>query len=181
MSDIFISYSSKDRPWVERFAKVLAARGWSVWWDRNIPTGESFNAVIRQELRAAKCAIVVWSESPSIPSGSRRKPMRPRSKRKLPVRIDESEIPLGFTQRTFQSLVAWEADADHPGFSQLLKYIERLVKNPPTERTEVVSRPWWKRVHPLWLVSIPTVSRGGDREWPHVVADFDSHSSRIDD
>ena len=47
MSDIFISYSSKDRPWVERFAKVLESYGWSVWWDRNIPTGGSFNAVIQ--------------------------------------------------------------------------------------------------------------------------------------
>ena len=157
MSDIFISYSSKDRPWVERFVKVLAARGWSVWWDRNIPTGESFNAVIRQELRAAKCAIVVWSEY-SVDSEwvQAEADEAKKQKKYLPVRIDESEIPLGFTQRTFQSLVAWEADADHPGFSQLLKDIERLVKSPP-QRTEVVSRPWWKRVHPLWLVSIPTV------------------------
>jgi len=29
MSDIFISYTNKDRPWVERFAKVLAGL---VWW-----------------------------------------------------------------------------------------------------------------------------------------------------
>ena len=62
MSDIFISYSSKDRPWVDTFAKVLESQGWSVWWDRQIPTGGSFHAVIRQELRAATCAIVVWSE-----------------------------------------------------------------------------------------------------------------------
>ena len=62
MSDIFISYSSKDRPWVEQFAKVLAARGWSVWWDREIPTGQTFDTVIEQALESAKCAIVVWSE-----------------------------------------------------------------------------------------------------------------------
>ncbi|MDH4154538.1 MAG: toll/interleukin-1 receptor domain-containing protein [Nitrospira sp.] len=62
MSDIFLSYSSHDRPWVERLANTLEAHGWSVWWDRAISTGGSFNTEIRRELSAAQCAIVVWSE-----------------------------------------------------------------------------------------------------------------------
>ena len=108
MSDIFISYSNEDRPWVEQFATVLEARGWSDWWDRNIPTGGSFNTVIRQELRAAKCAIVVWSEH-SVDSEWVQAEAAEATKQEkyLPIRIDESEIPLGFTQRTFQSLVDW--------------------------------------------------------------------------
>jgi hypothetical protein len=157
MSDIFISYSSNDRPWVEQFAKTLGTYGWSVWWDRNIPTGGSFNTVIRQELRAAKCAIIVWSERSVDSEWVQAEAAEAKKQEKyLPVKIDKSEIPLGFTQRTFQSLVDWEAGIDHPGFSQLLKDIERLVKSPP-QRIEGVSRPWWKRAHPLWLVSIPTV------------------------
>ena len=157
MSDIFISYSNKDRPWVEQLAKVLAARGWSVWWDRNIPTGGSFNTVIRQELRAAKCAIVVWSEHSVGSEWVQAEADEAKKQEKyLPVRIDESEIPLGFTQRTFQSLVDWESDADHPGFSQLLQDIGRLVKSPP-QRIEVSPRPWWKQLHPLLLLSLPTI------------------------
>ena len=62
MSDIFISYNKDDRPWVEGFANALASRGWSVWWDRSIPTGESFDLVIKQALTSAKCVVVVWSE-----------------------------------------------------------------------------------------------------------------------
>jgi hypothetical protein len=156
MSDIFISYSSKDRPWVERFAKTLETHGWSVWWDRNIPTGGSFNAVIRQELRGAKCAIIVWSKQSVDSEWVQAEAAEAKKQDKyLPVKINESDIPLGFTQRTFQSLVDWEAGADHPGFSQLLKDIERLVKTPP-QRIEIGARPWWKRVHPLWLVSLPT-------------------------
>ncbi len=157
MSDIFISYSSKDRPWVERFAKMLGTYGWSIWWDRNIPTGESFNAVIRHELRTARCAIVVWSQQSVDSEWVQAEADEARKQDKyLPVRIDQSEIPLGFTQRTFQSLLDWDPDVDHPGFSQLLKDIERLVKSPP-QRIEIGSRPWWKRVHPLWLVSLPTL------------------------
>ena len=74
MSDIFISYSNKDRPWVEQFAKTLGTHGWSVWWDRNIPTGESFNAVIRQELELRSARLSCGPNFPSIrvgPSGSR--------------------------------------------------------------------------------------------------------------
>ena len=155
MSDIFISYSSKDRPWVERFAKTLETHGWSVWWDRNIPTGGSFNAVIRQELRVASCAIVVWSEQSVESEWVQAEADEARKQEKyLPIRIDESAIPLGFTQRTFQSLVDWEPGADHPGFSQLLKDIERLVKSPP-RRIEIGLKPWWKRIHPLWFVALP--------------------------
>jgi TIR domain len=156
MSDIFISYSSKDRPWVDTFAKVLEAHGWSVWWDRQIPTGGSFNAVIRQELSAASCAIVVWSEQSVDSEWVQAEADEARKQEKyLPIRIDESTIPLGFTQRTFQSLVDWEPDADHPGFSQLLKDIERLVKSPP-RHIAIGLKPWWKRVHPLWFVTLPT-------------------------
>ncbi|GAB1724421.1 MAG: TIR domain-containing protein [Nitrospira sp. CR1.1] len=170
MSDIFISYSSKDRPWVEQFAKTLGSYGWSVWWDRNIPTGGSFNAVIRQELRAAKCAIVVWSKHSVDSEWVQAEADEAKKQDKyLPVRIDESEIPLGFTQRTFQSLVDWQEGVDHPGFAQLLKDIERLVKSSP-QRIAIGSKYWWQRVSPLWLVSLPPVLAGviviGLMFWP---------------
>ena len=61
MSDIFISYASEDRPWVEPFAKALEQRGWAVWWDRHIPTGQTYDDVIWNALQAAKCVVVVWS------------------------------------------------------------------------------------------------------------------------
>jgi TIR domain len=160
MSDIFISYSSKDRPWVERFAKTLETHGWSVWWDRNIPTGGSFNAVIRQELSAAKCAIVVWSEQSVNSEWVQAEAAEAKKQDKyLPIKINESEIPLGFTQRTYQSLVGWEAGVEHAGFSQLLKDVERLVKSPP-KRVDFGPKPWWKRVLPIWLVSTPAILAG---------------------
>lgn len=34
MSDIFISYASRDRPKAQVLAQALMQRGWSVWWDR---------------------------------------------------------------------------------------------------------------------------------------------------
>ena len=47
MADIFSSYSSKDRSRVELFVKALASQGWSIFWDRVIPVGKTWDEVRR--------------------------------------------------------------------------------------------------------------------------------------
>ena len=46
MSDIFISYSSKDRERIQPLVRTLEHLGFSVWWDRMIPMGKAFDDVI---------------------------------------------------------------------------------------------------------------------------------------
>ena len=53
MNDIFISYARHDRKRVEPLAQALAAQGWSVWWDRDIPSGKSFDEFIL-DIRASR-------------------------------------------------------------------------------------------------------------------------------
>ena len=62
MADIFISYSGEDKTNVKVIAEILEQRGWSVWWDRQIPIGQQFDTVIEQELAKAYCVIVIWTE-----------------------------------------------------------------------------------------------------------------------
>ena len=61
MSDIFISYASQDRDRVQSLVRALEREGWSVWWDRRIPTGRSFDEVIQEALDASKTVVVVWT------------------------------------------------------------------------------------------------------------------------
>jgi hypothetical protein len=154
MSDILISYSSKDRPWVERLAKVLESYRWSVWWDRQIPTGQSFDAVIEQQLRESKCVIVVWSKDSAESDWVKTEAAKAR-KRKilLPVLIDEVEIPLEFSRLQTQSLIDWRDGSPHSGFDQLINDVAHLLGTPPPVE---IGKPWWKRIHPLWLISLPT-------------------------
>ena len=63
MSDIFLSYARKDLKRARQLAEILEAEGWSVWWDRAIPTGRTFEEVIEAAIDRSKCMIVLWSES----------------------------------------------------------------------------------------------------------------------
>lgn len=61
MANIFLSYASQDRPFAAAMAHLLAADGWTVWWDRDIRAGQQFARVIEAEVDNAQCIIVLWS------------------------------------------------------------------------------------------------------------------------
>jgi len=61
MTDIFFSYSSKDRDRVRPIRDALAAQGFEVFWDQEVPTGLDWDRWIRDHLNKAKCALVFWS------------------------------------------------------------------------------------------------------------------------
>jgi hypothetical protein len=63
MSDIFISYSREDFSAAELLAEALAEEGWSVWWDRSIPAGRSYDQVLEEEIDGANRILVLWSAS----------------------------------------------------------------------------------------------------------------------
>ncbi len=62
MTDVFFSYSSKDRERVRPIRDLLIAEGFDVFWDQEVPPGRDWDEWIRQQLKAARCAIVFWSE-----------------------------------------------------------------------------------------------------------------------
>jgi hypothetical protein len=157
MSDIFISYSNKDRPWVEQFAKVLAEHGWSVWWDRQIPTGESFDTVIEQELLGAKCVIVVWSQHSVVSDWVKTEAATARERKVLlPVLIDDAKLPLEFKRVQTQFLRDWQDGRPHPGFDQLVRDIARVLGGKLVEESRP-TKSWWAQVRPFWLLSLPTI------------------------
>ena len=60
-TDIFISYTREDREVVRRFAQALTDERYRVWWDGALHSGETFDEVIEEQLRAAKAVVVLWS------------------------------------------------------------------------------------------------------------------------
>src|SRR6266480_4259027 len=131
MSDIFVSYASDDKSRVEPLAKSLEAKGWSVWWDRNIPAGKTFDEVIEEAIDAASCIVVVWSGK-SISSRWVRTEADEGANRQIlvPVFIDNVKIPLAFRRIQAANLIGWQGTLPHPGFDQLVKDISGLIGPP---------------------------------------------------
>ena len=76
MSDIFISYASEDFSRVRLLADALSGYGWSVWWDRQIPAGRTFDQVIAGALADARCVVVVWSRDRWLRAGCAKRPTK---------------------------------------------------------------------------------------------------------
>ena len=134
MTDIFLSYESSDRPVAHVFADTLEARGWSVWWDREIPLGKSFDEVIEHELMSARCVIVLWSKQ-SVRSRWVRTEASAAAEREclVPVAIDDTPIPLEFRQIQAAMLPGWNGDTSDPEFLRLTDAIEALLKAAPVK------------------------------------------------
>jgi len=120
MTDVFISYAKEDRERARKLANTLEARGWSVWWDRKIITGQSFDQVIEHEIETAKSVIVLWSNH-SITSEWVRNEATLASERGvlIPALIDKVKPPLEFRRKQTADLVGWDGDLLNEGFQLL--------------------------------------------------------------
>lgn len=126
--DIFLSYAAPDRPTAQTLADVLSAEGWSVWWDRTIPPGQTFDQVIESALDSAKCVIVLWSKA-SVHSDWVKVEAAEGARRRIlvPALIEEVTIPLEFRRIQAAVLVDWHGSTPHPGYESLVSSVARIL------------------------------------------------------
>lgn len=137
MSDIFISYARTDRVKAKLLADALARQGWSVWWDRNIPPGRSFDEVIENALDSAKCVIVLWSQQ-SVSSAWVKTEAGEGARRRIliPVLIENVKVPLEFRRIQTASLLDWQGTSDHDGLGDVLDAVRHLLDDGSTKGAE---------------------------------------------
>lgn len=141
MANIFVSYARNDRKFAEKLAKALEAEGWSVFWDRTIPTGKMWREVIGKALAEARCVVVVWSEYSIKSSWVQEEADHGRERGILiPVRIDDVKPPIGFGGLQAATLVGWDGNATSGQFQMLLADI-RTILPPPTPVPDLGTAP----------------------------------------
>ena len=99
MTDIFISYSSKDRAVAERVRDALAEVGYEVFWDQSTPAGQDWDSWIRERLTGARLVVTLWTKASVASPNVRHEAIIAREAGKLlPVMVDElapTDFPMG--------------------------------------------------------------------------------------
>jgi len=124
LSDIFLSYSSKDLDAAKRLAGVLEASGLTVWWDRAIKPGKTFDQVIEEALEEASWAVVLWSAN-SVESNWVKAEAEEAARRGnlVPVLIEDVRPPLAFRRIEAAQLQDWDGDPEDHEYRQLVEVL----------------------------------------------------------
>lgn len=140
MADIFISYKREDRLLVRPLVRTLQERGFTVWWDSRIETGDNWITCIKRALDAAGCVVVLWTPQSVGPDGiylsevitaeaehGRRKNIL------LPVRMQNGPRPWLHELRNEEDLSNWNNSVDDPALDRLAGRIATFcgARTPP--------------------------------------------------
>lgn len=134
MSDIFISYKSEDRGVAAQVASGLEQLGLSVWWDRKIPVGGTYDDVIEEALRAARCVVVLWSEASTGSDWVKTEAAEGSARDILvPALIANVDPPLEFRRIQAADLSSWDGSVSDPAFQKLSTAVKGKLATIPRQ------------------------------------------------
>ena len=163
MSDIFISYAKADRSRVQALVHAFERRGWSVWWDPEIPAGRAFDDVISEQLRQAHSVVVIWSDHSLASHWVREEAEVARARGVLvPILLDAVTPPLGFGRIQAADLTGWNGDESTPAFKRLIEDLAgRMAQGSADDMT--IAR--HGELEPTTAASTVSSSRPKRRKW----------------
>jgi hypothetical protein len=129
--DIFFSYAREDQARVAPVVAALEAHGWSVFWDRRIPAGQTWRSHIGRALDQARCVVVAWSEH-SINSKWVLEEADEGLEREIlvPVLLDAVRPPRGFRGIQAADLSSWSPEHPSPDFDSFLADLGAVLGAP---------------------------------------------------
>jgi hypothetical protein len=137
LNDIFISYAREDENWVQTLVRGLEERGLSVFWDRNIPAGQTWRTHIGRSLNNARCVVVVWSRHSIESQWVAEEADEGKQKGILvPVLLDAVAPPIGFRSIQAADLSDWQPGRESSRFLQFVGDVERLCSKPKDSTSE---------------------------------------------
>lgn len=146
---VFLSYKREDEPRAARVARALEHHGLAVWWDRQLPGGESWHSHIETALDAAPCVVVLWSEE-SV--GERGGYVRDEARRAhargvlVPVLIDRVAPPLGLGEVQAVDLVHWRGRVRDPFLLDVVAAVRAKIEGRPVPPARGPQLRWVRRL-----------------------------------
>jgi tetratricopeptide (TPR) repeat protein len=138
VADLFVSYASEDREIVAGLVPRFEAHGYTVWWDRALRVGDSFDRQIEKEIESARCVMVFWSPHSVGSDWVRAEAGEGLEKGCLvQVLLGELRPPLVFRQQQ----AFHYSEETHPDLAPLISAVEAAVKRSPP--SEGVSQRLW--------------------------------------
>jgi tetratricopeptide (TPR) repeat protein/TolB-like protein len=124
-ADIFLSYASADRERVRPLVESLKARGWSVWWDREIHAGADFQQSIGRALDEARCVVVAWTQASVASQWVRAEATHALDRRLLvPALLDPVKPGPPFNLLNHADLTGWAGEPGHAELARLAQGVE---------------------------------------------------------
>lgn len=140
MASIFLSYSRADRPRAQVVAEALMAEGLTVWWDKVLRAGQTYDEVTEGMLREADVVIVLWSATSVKSKWVRAEAtLGQRTSVLIPAMIEEAERPIMFELTQSADLIGWEGDRADPRWREFVADVRRVMPETETPAAPVAA------------------------------------------
>lgn len=141
MADVFVSYAREDSAKAGQIARGLQALGLDVFWDTEIPPGQTWADYIEGKLSACKAVIVLWSANSTGSQWVREEARMGRERGKLiPAMLDGSAAPFGFGEVQAANLSAWNGTTNHPDWVRFSNAVHQVVKGADAPQPKATSQ-----------------------------------------
>jgi hypothetical protein len=132
MADVFVSYAREDQARVAPLVDLLERQAWSVFWDRDIPPGETWRSHIGAALEQARCVVVAWTGHSILSDWVAEEADEARARDILvPVLLDPVSPPRGLRGVQAADLTGWPRQVDPHMSEAFLSAVARLVASGP--------------------------------------------------
>ena len=127
--DIFLSYNREDQTTARRVAEAFQREGFTVWWDATLRSGEAYDEVTENALRAAKAVVVLWSKKSVVSRWVRAEAtLADRNKTLVPAMIEPCDRPIMFELTQTADLSHWQGSANDPAWLAFIADVARFVE-----------------------------------------------------
>tara|TARA_R110000868_G_scaffold406578_1_gene687135 strand:- start:12 stop:1685 length:1674 start_codon:yes stop_codon:yes gene_type:complete len=155
MANVFLSYSRADRQKAQQVAAALEADGLTVWWDKVLKAGQTYDEVTEGMLRNADVVVVLWS-TVSVKSKWVRAEatLGERYSAVIPAMIETADRPILFELTQTADLIGWDGDRSEQRWADFVTDLRHAINRKAAQKSETVAAPK-PEVAPAATVPIP--------------------------